>query len=298
MSDSSTAHVNGVVQSGGNYTSTPSSLLEVLLQEQLLTQQQYEEIKVKSASEGIKPEVLVETLNYVPEEKLAEAKARLLGIPFISLSTTAFSPQALNLVPRPVAERFNLIPFLYDEKAKTISVAMANPVDLDAISFVRQKTGMLVKTYAAVPSEVKEAIEAQYRQELVGEVTAAIKETQSQHAVKTVDSTQIAQEEHNAPIARIVSTILEYAVTSRASDVHVEPQDDRLRVRYRIDGILYDKLSLPKSVQDALISRIKILSEMKIDEHRIPQDGRFNFKVNKEEVDLRVSVLPVVNGEK
>ncbi|MDP3244076.1 MAG: GspE/PulE family protein, partial [bacterium] len=95
-----------------------------------------------------------------------------------------------------------------------------------------------------------------------------------------------------------VSTILEYAVTSRASDVHIEPQEERIRVRYRIDGILYDKLSLPKSVQDAVISRIKILSEMKIDEHRTPQDGRFNFKVEDKEVDLRISVLPTTFGEK
>ena len=98
--------------------------------------------------------------------------------------------------------------------------------------------------------------------------------------------------------AKIVSTILEYAVTSRASDVHIEPMEDRMRVRYRIDGILYDRLSLPKTVQESVVSRIKILSEMKIDEHRIPQDGRFNFKINNQEVDLRISVLPTTFGEK
>ena len=91
---------------------------------------------------------------------------------------------------------------------------------------------------------------------------------------------------------------MEYAVTSRASDIHIEPQEDRVRVRYRIDGILYDRLSLPKSVQEAVISRIKILSEMKIDEHRTPQDGRFNFKIEDKEVDLRISVLPTSFGEK
>src|SRR5260221_10725426 len=115
---------------------------------------------------------------------------------------------------------------------------------------------------------------------------------------RTVDSSQIGQIIKEAPIAKIVSTILEYAVNSRASDVHIEPLDDRMRVRYRIDGILYDRLSLPKSVQEAVISRIKILSEMKIDEHRVPQDGRFNFKVGEQEVDLRISVLPTVHGEK
>ena len=133
---------------------------------------------------------------------------------------------------------------------------------------------------------------------MVGEVGEALKETEDLKKLKTVDSTQIAQIIKEAPIAKIVSTILEYAVKSRASDVHIEPQDERVRVRYRIDGILYDRLSLPKSVQESVISRIKILSEMKIDEHRTPQDGRFNFKVEDKEVDLRISVLPAAHGEK
>ena len=210
------------------------------------------------------------------------------------MTNTSFSPQALNFLPQAVVERFALIPFAYDEKTKTLSIAMANPVDLDAISFVAQKTGLLIKSFAATPAEVDNAIKQQYRQELVGEVGKAIKETEQYTKKRVVDSKQISQIIKEAPIAKIVSTILEYAVSSRASDVHIEPQEDRLRVRYRIDGILYDKLSLPKNVQEALISRIKILSEMKIDEHRTPQDGRFNFKVNNDEVDLRISVIPTV----
>lgn len=279
--------------SGGAQT-----VADILLSEHLLTQQQYEDLKVKSASQGKSVESIIELENLIPQEKLAEAKARLLGIPFIALGNTSFSPQALSFIPRAVAERFSLIPFLYDEKTKTLSVAMGNPVDLEAISFIQQKTGLTIKSVAAAPSEVTKAISLQYRQELVSEVGAALKETEELKKIKTVDSTQIAQIIKEAPIAKIVSTILEYAVTSRASDVHIEPQEDRVRVRYRIDGILYDRLSLPKTVQEAVISRIKILSEMKIDEHRTPQDGRFNFKVAENEVDLRISVLPAAHGEK
>ena len=161
-----------------------------------------------------------------------------------------------------------------------------------------KKTGLNIRAFAASPSSVKQAINMQYKQELVGQVGEALKETEDLKKLKTVDSTQIAQIIKEAPIAKIVSTILEYAVKSRASDIHIEPQDERVRVRYRIDGILYDRLSLPKSVQESVISRIKILSEMKIDEHRIPQDGRFNFKVEDKEVDLRISVLPAAHGEK
>ncbi|MGA2911517.1 MAG: ATPase, T2SS/T4P/T4SS family [Candidatus Levyibacteriota bacterium] len=274
------------------------SLADTLLSQKLITKEQYDNVKVKSASEGVSEETVVESLNLVPPEKLAQAKAKLLGIPFISLEGASFSPQAIGFVPRAVAERFSLMPFAYDDKTKELSVAMSNPVDLEAVTFVREKTGLTIKTFAASQKDVEMAINQQYRQELVGEVGEALKETENKSAIKTVDTTQIAQIIKEAPIAKIVSTILEYAVTSRASDVHIEPQEDRVRVRYRIDGILYDRLSLPKSVQEAVISRIKILSEMKIDEHRTPQDGRFNFKVEDKEVDLRISVLPTAFGEK
>lgn len=274
------------------------SLSDVLFAEHLLTQEQYNDIKVKSATQGVSDESIITSANYINEAQLAEAKAKLLSIPFISLETTSFSPQALEYISRAVAERFSVIPFMYDDKTKTLSVAMSNPVDLDAISFLRQKTGLNIKSFAAVPSEVVNEINQQYRQEIVGEVGQAVKETEEFTKTKTVDSKDIAQIIKEAPVAKIVSTILEYAVTSRASDVHIEPQEDRIRVRYRIDGILYDRLSLPKSVQEAVISRIKILSDMKIDEHRTPQDGRFNFRVEDKEVDLRISVLPTVFGEK
>jgi type IV pilus assembly protein PilB len=285
-------------QSAPSDISDARSVLDVLYADHLLTKAQYEEVKVKSATDGISAAEVLKSMGVVAEEKISEALARMLGIPYISLASISFSPQAIGLLPKAVVERFVLIPFLYEEKTKTLSIAMANPVDLDALGFVRQKTGLNVKSFAASPKEVKAAIEQQYQQELVGEVGAAIKETEEFTQQRTVDSKQIAQIITDAPIAKIVSTILEYAVNSRSSDVHIEPMDDKLRVRYRIDGILYDKLSLPKNVQSSLISRIKIIAELKIDEHRIPQDGRFNFKFDKSEVDIRVSVLPTVKGEK
>jgi len=274
------------------------SVADILLSQNLITPQQYQDIKVKSASLAISDVSVIEDMNIVSEDKLAEAKALQLGIPYISLESTSFSPQALSYIPRAVVERFQLIPFLFDDKAKTLSIAMANPVDLEAISFVQQKTGLTVKAFAASQTDVQRSIGQQYRQEIVGQVGEALKETEEFSKTRTIDSSKIAEIIKEAPIAKIVSTILEYAVTSRSSDVHIEPQEDRVRVRYRIDGILYDRLSLPKTVQEAVISRIKILSEMKIDEHRSPQDGRFNFKVEDKEVDLRISVLPTTFGEK
>lgn len=281
-----------------NSGSQNSTILDILLSEHAITPAQADEIKVKSASLAKSYEDIIATMPSILPDKIAEAKAKLLGIPFISLVATSFSPHALSMIPRAVAERFLVIPFIYDEKAKTLSVAMANPVDLEALEFVRQKTGLTLKTFAASESDVKAAINQQYRQEIVGEVGEAVKQSEELNKPRTIDSKNIAEIIKEAPIAKIVSTILDYAVTSRASDVHIEPQEDRIRVRYRIDGILYDRLSLPKQVQEAVISRIKILSNMKIDEHRTPQDGRFNFKVDKEEVDLRISVMPISFGEK
>lgn len=275
-----------------------TSLSDALLADRLINQAQYNDIKLKAVTQGVSEDSILDSLKIVDEEKLAETKAKMLGVPYIALETTSFSPQALSFIPEAVVQRFNLIPFLYDEKSKTLSIAMANPVDLEAISFVRERTGLNIKVFAASPSSVKQAIDLQYRQELVGQVGEALKETEELHATKVVDSTKIAMIIKEAPIAKIVSTILEYAVRSRASDVHIEPLEERVRVRYRIDGILYDRLSLPKSVQESVISRIKILSEMKIDEHRTPQDGRFNFQADGKEVDLRISILPTSHGEK
>ncbi len=276
-----------------------NTIADILLSQNLLTRQQYEDVKVKMATGGKSAETVLNEMHLFNEEKISRAKAQAISVPFVSLATTAFSPEALSFIPRAVVERFALIPFSYDDTSKTLSIAMANPVDLEAIQFVREKTGLTIKAYAATPSDVEKAISSQYRQELVGEVGKAVKETEELTSKsKTVDSKKIGEIIKEAPIAKIVSTILDYAVLSRASDVHIEPMEDRIRVRYRIDGILYDRLTLPKTVQEAVISRIKILSEMKIDEHRTPQDGRFNFKVEDKEVDLRVSVLPTAHGEK
>ncbi|HEV2339293.1 MAG TPA: ATPase, T2SS/T4P/T4SS family [Patescibacteria group bacterium] len=287
---------NGVLSS---FSNSQDSLLTELLNEKYITKAQYDDIRAKSATNGIPIDLLLSQSGIVTEEQLAQVKAKILGIPFVSLANTSFSPQALSFIPRAVVDRFHLVPFLYDDKTKTLFIAMSNPVDLDALQFVRQKTGLTIKAFAASSTDVEHAINTQYRQELVGEVGRAVKETEEvENKTKTIDSKKIGEIIKEAPIAKIVATILEYAVTSRASDVHIEPLEDRVRVRYRIDGILYDRLSLPKTVQGAVISRIKVLSEMKIDEHRTPQDGRFNFKADDQEVDLRISVLPTVHGEK
>lgn len=275
-----------------------NSVADVLLAEKLLDPVKYSELKVESANKNVNVDRLILDSKIVPEDKYYEARAKLIGAPFVSVALLPFSPEALSFIQKPIAERFHLIPFLFDKQDSSLSIAMADPLDIEAINFIKQKTGQAVKIFQGIPTEIADSISTQYTFGLVSEVKEAIKETEEVSKIKTFDKDSISDVIKEAPIAKIVSTILEYAVKSRASDVHIEPEEDKVRVRYRIDGILYERLSLPKTVQEAVVSRIKILSGMKIDEHRSPQDGRFNFKFGDEEVDLRVSDLPTVFGEK
>ncbi|MBP6913554.1 MAG: type II/IV secretion system protein [Candidatus Levybacteria bacterium] len=274
------------------------NISDVLIEEGLLTPEQYKRLTEEASARGTTVEQLLLETNIINEEQYYEARAKLTGIPFVSVATLPFSPESLSFIPKNVAERFQVVPFSYDKAKLSISLAMADPLDFEAINFIQQKTGMTVVAFQSIPSEISEAIKNEYNIGLIGEVKEALKETEQISKIKTFDQESIAKVIKEAPIAKIVSTILEYAIKSRASDVHIEPQEDRVRVRYRIDGILYERLALPKAVQDAVISRIKILSDLKIDERRTPQDGRFNFKYLDQEVDLRVSVLPTTYGEK
>ncbi len=281
-------------QSGGQ----DKTVADILLIEKLITQQQYDQLKSESLNKGESIDKLLLAAKIVKDETYYETRSKLIGIPFVSIANLPFSPEALSFVPKALAERLNIIPFAFDKEANKLSIAMSNPLDIETINFLRQKTNATILSFQAIPDEITVAIQNQYTFGLIGEVKAAVKETEQITGVKTFDKDSLSQVIKEAPIAKIVSTILEYAIKSKASDVHLEPQEDRVRVRYRIDGILYERLSLPMAVKEAVISRIKILSDMKIDEHRTPQDGRFNFKFGDEEVDLRVSVLPVSFGEK
>ncbi len=238
--------------------------------------------------------------NLVSDDDLASALAKYYNVPFVRLADQASSPMALGYVDKTVAERFHVFPFDYKPESSELLVAMSSPVDLAAIEFLEKKTGLRVKPAVATKEDIQNAIDLRYEQSLSSEVTAALKETTGGQStnVKTVDVRNMGRLIKEAPIAKIISKVLEFAIKSRASDVHIEPEEDKTRIRYRIDGILHEKLVVPRDIHDALVSRIKILSDMKIDEKRIPQDGRFNFRSEEQEVDLRVSTLPTVHGEK
>ncbi|MFZ5932794.1 MAG: GspE/PulE family protein [Patescibacteria group bacterium] len=274
------------------------TLADVLVSQGALSAERAQQVKLAEIQTGKSQEEILTGQNLVSEEALTRAKATLYNIPFIDLATTPVSPEALTLLPQEVAERFRVYPVSVDKKAKQLLLAMADPLDLTAIEFAEQKTNLRIKPQAAVPSKVDEFISTRYTTTLSKEVTEALKEvTPEETRARTLDlaKTSFIREEK---VAEIVSHILDFAMRARASDVHVEPEEAATRVRYRIDGILQEKLTIPKELHDSLVSRIKILSGMKIDEKRIPQDGRFNFKAGENEVDLRVSSLPTTWGEK
>jgi type IV pilus assembly protein PilB len=276
-----------------------SSIVEVLVAQQHLTQDEADKLSIEQLSTGKAVEEIIKEKKIVSEEVLTKAKADFYNIPFIKISETGVSPEALNTLPESVARRYQMLPFVVNDEDKILKVVMQNPLDVTAIDFAQQKTGLRVEAHYAMPSEIEQKIAERYAQSLSGEVTKALEETSDANIKGEVDLDKLSKGVvRQAPITKIVETILSFAMKARASDVHIEPEIERTRIRYRIDGILQEKLILPKSVHDAVVSRIKILSHLKIDEKRIPQDGRFSFEAEGAEVDLRISTLPTVHGEK
>ncbi|MCJ7805863.1 GspE/PulE family protein [Patescibacteria group bacterium] len=273
------------------------SLADILVSQGALPLERAKEIKLAEIQTGTPQEDLLKKQNLVSDEALVKAKATLYNIPFVDLGLIPVVPEALAVLSQEVASRFKVFPVSVDKVNKVLVLAMADPLNLTAIEFVEQKTGMRVKPEAAVLSKIDEFIETRYQTSLSEEVGEALKEVEPEKVQRTLQATKTGYIREEK-ISEIVSQILEFAVRARASDIHIESEEKATRVRYRIDGILQEKLTIPKELHDSLVSRIKILSGMKIDERRIPQDGRFNFKAADEEVDLRVSSLPTTWGEK
>jgi len=274
------------------------NLTDVLVEDGLLDETKAKEINLKRLKTGQTEEEIIRSLRIISEDDLVKAKAKFLRVDFVNLDETAFSPEALSFVPRSVAEKYSLVPFYFDKKNGTLSVAMVNPLDLETVEFIEKKSGLKVKAVMATAKQIDFFVSEKYEREqgITSEVASALKErTKTEEEVALSKKKKVSAE---APVAKIVNTILEFAVKSRSSDIHIEPQEENVRIRYRIDGILQEKYLLPRNVHDAVVSRIKILSNLKIDEKRVPQDGRFMFMYDDKEVDLRVSTMPTIYGEK
>lgn len=280
--------------------SAQRSVEDVLLESKVITPDQANLVKLEAVNSGKSAETILKDHGFASNADIVKARAALLGIPVVDLSTKAISPEILNLVPETVARRYDAVPFEEDKANSVLLVAMSDPLDINAISFLEKKTGKKIHPFLADQQVIKTLIDERYNQGLETQVTAALEQTPTTVEDESggEDISKLEGVIRDAPVAKIASSLMEFAIRSRASDIHIEPLEDHTRIRYRIDGILYEKLILPERIHDSLVSRIKIMSNLKIDEKRIPQDGRFNFKLNDAEVDVRVSTLPTSHGEK
>lgn len=227
----------------------------------------------------------------VDDEMLTHAIAQVSGVPYVNLTNSLISQKVLDLLPEEVAERFMAVPLA--EVENRLAVAMVDASNVQAVDYLASRIERPLKIFMASEVGIRHVLD-QYRTDLSTINDAA---QVSEKEAKKDENDSIKTIVQDSPISRALSTILEYAVKSRASDVHIEPLEEALKIRCRVDGVLREIMQLPKSIEPALVSRIKILSNLKIDEHRVPQDGQFTVKVAGKEVDLRIAVSPVVWGE-
>ena len=265
-------------------------LIKLLVDEGLIEQAVIDDAKQR-ANELKKPLLTFLTdENILDNELLVHAVAQVSGVPYVNLQNSTISQDILNLLSSDIAERFMAVPLA--EVQNRLAVAMIDANNIQAVDYLSSRIQRPLKVFMASEASVRHALD-QYKTDF-SSIDVAAKVSQEEHSSASGNIQTIVQD---SPISRALSTILEYAVKSRASDVHVEPMEKSLKIRCRVDGVLREVMQLPKSIEPALVSRIKILSNLKIDEHRVPQDGQFAVNVAGKEVDLRIAVSPVVWGE-
>jgi type IV pilus assembly protein PilB len=227
----------------------------------------------------------------ITDRELTKLYAKAIEVPYIELNPKKINKEALKQIPERIARQYNVVLFSNDDGIKHL--AMDDPDDVQAVDFIKKQLGQDIKVYIACKEDILSALD-QYRESITNEISDVITEVENLNDEK-VDEADLAED---SPIAQTVNLILEYAIKTGASDIHIEPRDNHVQIRYRLDGVLKEANKLPKKVLAALVSRIKILSNLKIDERRAPQDGRFKININGRVFAFRVSTLPLVDGEK
>lgn len=271
-----------------------ADLRRILVDQNIIKEADFANLEQEAAA---KKQSLVNYLvmrKIILEDRLAKLVSDFLQVPFVDLTSVKIPQEVLKVIPEPIARRHQVIAF--QKSGQELDLAMLDPEDLVTREFVKKKTGFVVKPYLAAKTGMDFAL-AQYHSSLKAEfenILAAKKEPAAA-AAGGGDLEKMAQQ---IPVVRVVDTLLEYAIFEGASDIHIEPQEKEVTVRYRIDGILHDVMTLPKVIQAAVVARIKVLSNLKIDEHRLPQDGRFKVQTDAYNISFRVSTVPIFDGEK
>lgn len=284
--------------------SKPKSFLDFLLEKKLINAVIAEGLAKETQETNREIEELILEKGLIKEEELYLSKSQFLKIPYKDLSDFKIDPEVFKLVPLETVQNYRFIPLALDAKKKVLEAGMLNPNDInakEALKFIAHRNNLtpkifiigstsfknILKEYSTLKGEVKEAL-SQLKQEI---------DTEKQKA-QTTEKEQIEKIAEEAPISKVVALIIKHALEQRASDIHIEPGEKATRVRYRVDGVLHINLTLPLHIHPAIISRIKILANLKIDETRKPQDGRFFTEIDGKKIDFRVSTLPTYSGEK
>lgn len=273
-----------------------------IIDQNLLPKEKLEYAQTKAKQSKLSLEEVLRAEELIDEKKLTQLKAYIMGIMFVDLEKEEIKPDVLRVIPEPIARKHNII--AYGKSGKDLEVALLDPTDLQTIEFIRKKSGLKILARLTTPSSIKAALK-QYQKTLEAEFGDIIKqqaeglttvrEAEDGEAQPPEDLKKMAED---LPIVRIVDTLIKHAILENATDIHVEPSEKELVVRYRIDGILHDAMVLPVRVHPGITARIKVLSNLQLDEHRLPQDGRFKVESDDGRVSFRVSVLPTHDGEK
>jgi len=271
-----------------------TQLREFLLDAGLLGKDVIEDVYQEAVKNGTQMgDVLLEK-KLLSEMDVQKMYAYILGIPFVDLHKTIIPPEILQIIPEPIAKKYRIVAF--EKTGANLKVAMLNPDDLQTIDFIKKKTGVKIIPCLTTQENIQEILK-QYEKSLKADFGELISsETDNPASQESTENLEkVAQ---GMSVIRVVDTLLKHAILQSASDIHIEPSEKEVHVRYRIDGILHDAMTLPKDVALGLVARIKVLSNLKLDEHRLPQDGRFKLQSEEYKIAFRVSILPVFDGEK
>ena len=269
-----------------------STVLQILLDAEKIKQEDVKKLQEQVKSERRALQDIVVKDNIISDRDLTKLYAKEIEVPYVELDPKSISKDAMKQISERIARQYNVVLFDADEKARHL--AMEDPDDVQAVDFIKKELGQDIKVYMACKEDILAALD-QYRENITSEISDVITTVQGGVLDDEVDEADLAED---SPIAQTVNLILEYAIKTGASDIHIEPRGEHVQIRYRQDGVLKEANKLPKKVLAALISRIKILSNLKIDERRAPQDGRFKIDINGRVFAFRVSTLPLVDGEK
>ncbi|MGB4957647.1 MAG: GspE/PulE family protein [Candidatus Saccharimonas sp.] len=271
-----------------------NTLENILTRNNIATAEQLAPLKEEAARSNTTLQSVVIDSKLTDEVTLTKLFAQYAELPYIELNPNDILPETLNRIPERIARQYNAVIFQIDADG-LVHIAMDDPDDIQATSFIEKEVGTNVKIYLASRGNILQCLE-NYRGDVNEELNQVIDvQREDDGSTQQVSEADVAED---SPIAQTVNLLLEYAIRSQASDIHIEPRENYVQIRYRIDGVLKEVNQLPRNVLGALVSRIKILSNLKIDERRVPQDGRFKIKIAGKQYALRVSTLPVADGEK